>query len=152
MCGHKNVPLRSSAPRNTVTDGNSLQHLRESTLPTGCSWPMTKCDSAANTGLFMKNGRLLRWLTLAQMFLEWCCSLRLPFQYPFLVSSHPSKLSSPPSAPSPFSLTGIFLNKFLACLILSWHLFLEGLELIQEPVQVKQKICIILTTAYFQII
>lgn len=81
-----------------------------------------------------------------------CYSLRLPIPAPFLLPPHPSQFSSPPSAPSSFPLTGIFLDRFLACLILFWHLFLEGLELIQEPMEVKQETRIIPTNAYFQMI
>lgn len=45
--------------------------------------------------------------------------------YPASLRSHPSRFPSPLSAPSLFPLIGIFLDKFHAHLILSWHLLLE---------------------------
>lgn len=94
----------------------------------GCAWPKPGGDSAANTEQFPQEEGLLP-LTGLEL------SPRVPVQTPLSLPWRPSRL---PSAPSRFSLPGVVLDTFLAHLILSWHLVLEGLELIREPMEVKR--------------
>lgn len=85
-----------------------------------------------------------------QTSLQSQCNLLLSTLLSFPLSIHSqnciSVINSSPSLSqddsSQFSLTSISPYKFLACLILSWHLLLRGLSLTQAPLlEVESKAC-----------
>ena len=61
----------------------------------------------------------------------------LPSFSPSLGVRPASHLSLPPLAPSPFSLSDVPPDKFLACLILPWHLLLRRPRLTQSPTMLR---------------
>lgn len=114
--------------------------VHESPLSVGCSWSATECD----TGLLMdacsckmgdSSDGQLQWrlfINLADTLLKPWGDLGLSIQPPLLLPSHPSQLPPTSFSSLPVPLIGISLDKLLACLILSWHLLLEGPKLTQE--------------------